>query len=93
MADSADTEVKAGQLPGGGGALKSESNGGDENLNSKMELLGPRKRSRSHSKETEIAETKRQKGVAPIKAEYVELILTHLNSLNVEKVLATPIWQ
>jgi hypothetical protein len=68
MADSAETQVNAGQLPDGGVTVKSEPNGGD----GKTESSGPRKRSRSHSKEADTAETKRQKGVAPIKAEYVK---------------------
>jgi hypothetical protein len=91
MADSVDSESKLGQLPDGGVALAGESNGGDENLdtNRKMDPLGPRKRSRSQSKETEITETKRQKGVAPIKAEYVRLIAAHFTLLSPEKVSAT----
>jgi hypothetical protein len=74
MADSAEAHVSAGQLPDGGAPVKNEPNGGD----GKTEPTGPRKRSRSESKEIETAETKRQKGVAPIKAEYVKVLdLTH----------------
>lgn len=71
MADSVHTEGKDGQLPDGGVTITSGSNGGDENLNTnrKAEPMGQRKRSRSQSKEIESTETKRQKGVAPIKAE------------------------
>jgi hypothetical protein len=80
MAGTEEAEAQSAQNLGQGVAVKIESSmDGNENPNtsSKIETFSPKKRNRSYSQEPEATESKRQKGVAPIKAEYV-LIPTHL---------------
>jgi hypothetical protein len=76
MADTPEIEAQSGHNMEGNAALKNESSsgGGDANLDtsSKMDPFTPKKRNRSYSQEPEVTESKRKKGVAPIKAEYVD---------------------
>lgn len=75
MADTADENIASSQLLADGGVTLDPKglDGGDENMDidRKMDQLSPRKRDRAHVQGNEDAESssKRQKGVAPIKAE------------------------
>lgn len=70
-------------LPQANTTSSNSGESGNLNTNGSAEQLGDKKRVRTGSQDVEMAESpvKRQKGVAPIKAEYVALWISQLPSL------------